>query len=122
MGKHQGNIIDLTLVTSAELRAKHPEWPLTVDDATALILARMSEADKAVLRKKKNNGLIQYHFGWGMGIRNEFGLWEGNYSLMSDCRTEDPDEASLVIIQAVWQRLKAQSRKWWQFWKPAKTS
>lgn len=92
--------------TSAELRAKRPDWPLTVDDAVTKILAGMSEADKAAVRAKKKDELIEYHNGWGMGIRNEFGLWHGNDSLLADCHTDVPDGASMVIIEAVWQRLQ----------------
>ena len=92
--------------TSAELRAKHPDWPLTVDAAVTKILAGMTDADKAAVRAKKKDELIEYHHGWGTGIRNEFGLWHGNYSLLADCHTDVPDGASMVIIEAVWQRLQ----------------
>jgi len=94
--------------TSAELRAKHPDWPLTVDAAVTKILAEMSEADKAAVRAKKKDDLILYHHGWGTGIRNEFGLWHGNDSLLADCHTDVPDGASMVIIEAVWQKLQTQ--------------
>jgi hypothetical protein len=94
--------------TSAELRAKHPDWPLTVDAAATKILAGMSGADKAAVRAKKKDELIEYHHGWGTGIRNEFGLWHGNDSLMADCHAEHPDGASMVIIEAVWQRLQTE--------------
>ena len=92
--------------TSAELRAKHPEWPLTVDDAVRRILAPMSAEDKEHIRSTKKDDLILYHHGWGTGIRNQFGLWEGNDSLMADCHADHPDGASMVIIRAVWQRLQ----------------
>jgi len=94
--------------TSAELRAKHPEWPSTVNEAVTKILAGMSEADKFAVRAKKKDELIAYHHGWGTGIRNEFGLWSGNYSLLSDCHAANPDGASLVIIEAVWEKLRVQ--------------
>lgn len=86
----------------------HPEWPLTVDDAVTNILAKMSEPDKAAVRAKKKDELIDYHFTWGMGIRNAFGLWSYNYSLLTDCHARDPDDASMVIIEAVWRKLQTQ--------------
>ena len=94
--------------TSAELRAKHPDWPLTVNAAVTKILAGMSEANKASVRAKRKHDLIEYHHGWGTGIRNELGLWSGNNSLMTDCHADHPDGASMVIIEAVWERLQTQ--------------
>lgn len=52
--------------TSAELRARHPDWPLTVEDAVTKILAEMSETDKATVRAKKQDELIEYHMSWGL--------------------------------------------------------
>jgi hypothetical protein len=92
--------------TTAELRAKHPDWPLTVDDAVTKILAGMSETAKAEVKAKKREELILYHLDWGMGIRNYFGLWNGNESLLADCHTDVPDGASMVIIEAVWLKLQ----------------
>jgi len=94
--------------TSAELKEKHPDWPLTVDDAVTKILAEMSEADKAAIRAKKKDELIEYHMSWGLGIRNYYGLWNGNYSLLADCHTDVPDGAAMVIIEAAWQKLQTQ--------------
>jgi len=54
--------------------------------------------------------LIRFHHGWGTGIRNEFGLWKGNKELLADCHAEHPDDASMVIIQAVWERLQKASK------------
>jgi hypothetical protein len=94
--------------TSAEMRAKHPDWPLTVDGAVTRLLAEMSEADKAAFRAKKKEQLIDYHFSLGLYIRNYYGLNGNNYSLMADCHTDIPDGASMVIIEAAWQRLQSQ--------------
>ena len=92
--------------TSARERALHPEWPLTVDDAVTKILAGMTESDKAAVRAKKKDQLIDYHFTWGMGIRNSFGLWGDNRSLLADCHAYQADDASMVIIEAVWKILQ----------------
>ena len=92
--------------TSAHDRAMHPEWPLTVDDAVTKILAQMSESDKAAIREKKKSELIEYHFSLGMGIRNSFGLWSSNRSLLADCHAFSADDASMVIIEAVWRKLQ----------------
>jgi hypothetical protein len=58
------------------------------------------------------NDLIHLHFGLGMGIRNDFGLWTGNEALIESCRIKAGkddlhiDDTSSVIIKALWERLK----------------
>jgi hypothetical protein len=86
--------------------AERTAWPKTVDEAVTRLLAGMDDADKARVRDTKKADLILFHHGWGTGIRNDFGLWRGNTSLMTDCHTRIPDEASMAIIEAVWQRLQ----------------
>jgi hypothetical protein len=86
--------------------AERAAWPKTVDGAVTRLISGMSDEDKARVRDTKKEDLILFHHGWGTGIRNEFGLWRGNTNLMADCHTEVPDDASMVIIQAVWQRLQ----------------
>ncbi|MBL8394611.1 MAG: hypothetical protein JNK99_07665 [Candidatus Accumulibacter sp.] len=50
------------------------------------------------------------HFGLGMWIRNSLGLWKGNDELMQAIKERNqsihPDEASMVIVEAVWERLR----------------
>jgi hypothetical protein len=86
--------------------AERAAWPKTVDEAVTRLLADMEDADKARVRDTKKNDLILFHHGWGTGIRNELGLWRGNTNLMADCHAQHPDDASMVIIEAVWQRLQ----------------
>ncbi|MEF8746914.1 MAG: DUF6794 domain-containing protein [Candidatus Accumulibacter propinquus] len=49
-------------------------------------------------------------FGLGMWIRKNQGLWKGNDKLMQAIRERDqaihPDVVSMVIIAAVWERLR----------------
>ena len=66
----------------------------------------MKDSDKKQVRETKREDLILFHHGWGTGIRNEFGLWRGNTNLMADCHAKHPDDASMVIIKAVWERLQ----------------
>jgi hypothetical protein len=92
--------------TNAELQAKHPEWPSTVNDAVTRLLSELSEKDKEAIKVTKRDDLIKYHFNLGLWIRNNFGLWNGNYSLLTDCHSKHPDGASGVIIEALWQKLQ----------------
>ena len=50
---------------------------------------------------------VRLHLTLGMAIRNDFGLWAGNRYLLKSCGSErmSADDASSVIIRALWQRL-----------------
>jgi hypothetical protein len=87
--------------------------PKTVDAAVQHIVAKLSAKDKKRLRGNKKEDLIQYHHGWGTGIRNDLGLWGRNPDLLADCslkrygkkRQIHPDDASMIIIEAIWTYL-----------------
>lgn len=86
-------------------------WPKTVDEAVMRILATMSEKERKLVRETAKDKLILFHHGWGMGIRNSFGLWRGNRALMEDCKAKHPDAASMVIIEAVWAKLQKENEQ-----------
>lgn len=83
----------------------------------------LDPAEKDKIASLPEADLIDLHFGLGARIREEFGLWEGNDALMRECqkaRAEggcpgqpegmpgdiDPDDASMLIIRALWLRLR----------------
>jgi len=84
------------------------KWPTTVQDTVKDILSGMSDKDKELVCKTKGGDLIMSHHGWGTGIRNYYGLWRGNQKLIeSACGMPcQPDDASMIIIRAVWQELQ----------------
>jgi len=82
------------------------QWPKTVKEAVAQILSKMSAKDKEIVKNTKKKDLIKFHHGWGTGIRNDMGLWQGNHDLMKDTKAIHPDDASMVIIEAVWKELQ----------------
>ena len=65
----------------------------------------MSEADKATVMDIAEEDLIQFHNGWGMGIRNGDNLWH-DMALVKALGADHPDEASMIIIKAVWKALQ----------------
>jgi|GEM_PF-2511373 len=81
--------------------------PKTLDEAVSLILKDMRPEDIEIIKVTKRSNLIKYHHGWGTNIRNTFGLWGGNKELIkSICNTPcHPDNASMQIIEAVWDKL-----------------
>jgi len=60
--------------------------------------------------------LWEIHVTYGNYIRNRFQLWTGNESLLESCRVVsgkkdlDVDDASLVIIKALWMKMKEEDR------------
>lgn len=83
-----------------------PEWPTTLEEAVAKIVDQMTDEDRSTVRATPRGDLIRFHHGWGTGIRNTFGLWGENRALLDACGGGHPDSASMVIIEAVWDRLQ----------------
>lgn len=100
--------------------------PATLDEAVNSLVAQLSAQDKAKLRSTAEGDLIQFHHGWGMGIRNGLGLWGENQPLLESCAAAantrksfgnaalilpnvpiHPDTASGIIIHSVWQTLQS---------------
>ena len=68
----------------------------------------MTAEDKERVKTTKKEDLILFHHGWGTGIRNYYGLWRRNERLIHSAygRHCHPDNASMRIIEAVWQELR----------------
>jgi hypothetical protein len=86
----------------------NPDWPKTLDEAVEILIKRLDSSQIAILKNASLEDLIDYHFTWGMSIRNGFGLWKGNTALLTDCGFLDfeADDASLFIIETVAKRVK----------------
>lgn len=80
-------------------------WPLTLDEAVERLLKRMNDDEKEKLQRLSEDELRHFHFGWGMDIRFEFGLWRGNEHLLASCGDPHPDDASMVIVRSIWRKL-----------------
>jgi hypothetical protein len=80
--------------------------PRTIDEAVRLLLALVPDPEQAKIAAMPENDLIRLHFGLGMWIRNNLGLWQANSPLLEATGETDPDDASGVIIRAFWQRLR----------------
>ena len=86
---------------SAEPRRIEPaRLPETLDEAVEIIIGRLNDEELADVAAMTDDDLISAHFGWGMGIRNEFDLWR-NDRLVRSCDAFHPDDASTVIMKAV---------------------
>jgi hypothetical protein len=65
----------------------------------------MTAAEKSELKNTSVENLIMSHFGWAVNMRNEFGMWQGNQELIKSCNVDNPDDASMVIVRALWKEL-----------------
>jgi hypothetical protein len=90
-------------------------WPVTIDEAVGVVIAALSEEERASIAGLAQAQLIGLHFGLGLWIRNSLGLGEGNDELMQAIRERDqsihPDSASMVIVEALWERMREKGPK-----------
>lgn len=86
-------------------------WPRTLAEAVEKIITTMPKEDAPVIMKTPRKELSKYHHSWGKRIRNAFGLWKGNPWLTKSVCGEEchPDEVSMKIIEAVWDKLQKQA-------------
>ena len=91
------------------------QWPTTIDEAVGVVIATLSDEDKPLIAAMPESELIGMHFGLGMWVRNNLGLWQGNDALMQSIRKRDPgihpDDVSMLIIEDVWKRLREMAPK-----------
>lgn len=83
--------------------------PKTVDEAAKQLLKDLPIHEKHQVANALEDNFINFHFGLGMEIRNNFGLWQDNEELMNSCREISGDKdlhvdsASTLIIKALWE-------------------
>lgn len=93
-----------------ETEAKN--FPATVTEAVKMLLSDLPLETKHQIENSSEEGLFDFHFELGVGSRNKYGLWEKNSKLLEDCEkySGNPglhvDDASGIIIKALWERLQ----------------
>ncbi|WP_442887585.1 DUF6794 domain-containing protein [Congregicoccus parvus] len=86
--------------------AAAPPIPKTKEEAIQTLLRLYPEEGRQEFADSREEDLIGYHHGFGTTIRNAFGLWESKSPLRRDLGGGHPDNASMVLIRAFWQRLQ----------------
>ena len=95
--------------------------PQTLQEALEILTREMPKENKRILKNTPRDKLDILHLTLGVWIRDNFGLGTGEnekllYSCAENSDTEyvypdigmafmHPDEASIIIIQALWERL-----------------
>ena len=87
------------------------ELPLTIGEAVTTILNDLPLLDRTRLSAMESDDLYLVDREVGSQIAKDFRLWSGNDFLLSDCLAaaqhyNEPTEPTLVIVQAVWQKLQ----------------
>lgn len=100
-------------------RDVNPPPPQTYDEAVAYLLNQLKEADRQPLRALSREQLRDFHFSWGMGIRNGLDLWrEDNPVIRSYAERKGfaddefwvrmaPEFISSDLIESVWESLQS---------------
>jgi hypothetical protein len=80
--------------------------PTTVRDAVEILLEDLGSDTLTELRDTVEDDLIIHHMGVGRFIRNLFGLHGDNQELLSNTGASNADDASMVIVEELWRRLR----------------
>ena len=84
--------------------------PTTIDEAVGVILVMLEDKYLSEITQMPFEHLFNLHFGLGQWIRNNLGLWQTDSALMKAIQVQTPsihpDDASTVIIEALWHRLQ----------------
>ena len=80
--------------------------PTTLKEAVERLNEILGPDDKRTLMETLEDDLLDYHFGLGLAIRNVFAFHRGSLDLLACCGPPHPEDASSVIIEALWRRLQ----------------
>jgi hypothetical protein len=86
-------------------------FPTTVDAAVRLLMSMVDESEKAKIAAMDADDIYTLHFGLGTWIRNHMGFYAGNDLLLKATGETEPDDASMVIMRAFRDRLRADQPK-----------
>ncbi len=88
---------------------KSETLPTTCQGAIETIANELDEDSIKTLKETKKEDLVMFHFSWGMGIRNGYGLWAEQSPIRLSCAEQvgekdiHPDNASGIIMEGVWK-------------------
>ena len=86
------------------------QYPTSIPETVELLLAELPEEEQRAIRIMAEDQLSSLHFSLGNYIRNGFGLWGNNEELLKACcpdsSLQNADDASMVIIKALWWKLQ----------------
>ncbi|MBI5819971.1 MAG: hypothetical protein HZA88_13385 [Verrucomicrobia bacterium] len=85
--------------------------PANLEDAHAWLQKHLPAEELQRIRNMESEGEMNiYHFGLGMGMRNEWALWAGSRlsRYFNELGIHHPDDMSGIILTTFWRRLHNQ--------------
>ena len=86
---------------------KKKKFPETFAEAVDEVIRVLPQESLDELKKLQRGELFCTHFGIGMWIRNELGLWGENTKLLESEEFQfiHTDSMSTKLVEAVWEKL-----------------
>jgi len=111
---------------TTEARPMEP-IPANLEQAFTALKRMLPAEDIEKIRKMDDEKeMVRYHFGLGMRLRNEWGLWRGEGGLGKQLRElglRHPDDMSTVVLESFWRHLhgkplelEAKVRYYQEYW------
>lgn len=91
-----------------QLRDPGDQRPKTVGAAVQHLIDTLPGRALTELAAMAEKHLIHTHMGLALHLRND--LLRRNYALLDDAGNRHPDEASAIVIEALWRKLKRNQR------------
>jgi hypothetical protein len=87
--------------------------PRDLEDCFSELKKMLKPEDIDKIRNGKESNMIDYHFGLGMWMRNNWGLWKGSrISKWFNARgIHHPDDMSGIILSSFWRHLSGKDIK-----------
>ena len=84
--------------------------PQTIAEAVERLMLTLGAPRLSAFAAESQERLGNFHFSLGLYIRNHYGIFDRHSALLKDCEVQaghsvDPDEASMMVLQALWKRL-----------------
>lgn len=89
--------------------SQHSTKYLTASEIVDDIYGKIDNESRLLLSGiEDERDLIQFHHSTGRYIRNHYGLWNLDNTLVKDTH---PDDLSMAIITLVWKRVRAEDKE-----------
>lgn len=104
--------------------------PKDLDDCFVQLKKQLTPEDIEKMKTGTEDDMIQYHFGLGMWMRNNWGLWGGSRlsKWFNAQGINHPDDMSGVILDSFWRhlnqkpiKLDEQVKYYQDYWKKQET-